>query len=74
MKHYKIIILGGGIAGLNTAYKLQNKYDSIALIEKNDRLGGRIYTYYNKSKHIQIEGGAGRINFKHNLAYKKSGI
>ena len=70
MKHYNIIILGGGIAGLYTAYKLQNAHKSIALIEKNDRLGGRIYTYYNKSKGIQIEGGAGRINYKHKLFNK----
>ena len=70
MKHYKIIILGGGIAGLYTAYKLQKYHKSIALIEKNDRLGGRIYTHHDKSNDIHIEGGAGRINYKHKLFNK----
>lgn len=70
MKHYNVIIIGAGIAGLYTGYKLQKTHPSIAIIEKNDRVGGRIYTYYDKKRHIQVEGGAGRINMKHKLFNK----
>nr|QFG75030.1 MAG: flavin containing amine oxidoreductase [Megaviridae environmental sample] len=67
MKHYNIIIIGAGIAGLYTGYTLQKTHPSIAIIEKNNRVGGRIYTYYDKKKNIHVEGGAGRINVNHRL-------
>jgi len=42
----KILILGGGISGLTTAWTLQKKYPDahITLLEKSDRLGGCIET------------------------------
>jgi hypothetical protein len=41
-----IVIVGGGISGLYTAYKLYKKYDdiTITIYERNNYLGGRIHT------------------------------
>ena len=64
---YDVIILGGGIAGLYTAYTLhqQNPKLSLLLLEKNDYFGGRIYTI--QEKEFTIEAGAGRWNETHFL-------
>ena len=69
MKKYDIIIVGGGISGLNTAYqyfKLHPK-KTILIIDRNNRLGGRIFTYNHeyKNKKYSFEAGAGRISSKH---------
>ena len=60
---YDVIIIGGGIAGLNSAYKLIKKNPTlkILILEKN-RLGGRIDTYHNK--YYQVEEGASRFHEK----------
>ena len=62
---YDCVIIGGGIAGLYTAYNLLNKNPSISLLllEKNDYLGGRIYTVHKKG--LTFEAGAGRFNDEH---------
>ena len=64
---YDIIIVGGGIAGLYTQHKLMQKYKNILLIEKDGRLGGRVWTYNTKvkGKQYSMEGGAGRFNDNH---------
>jgi len=68
---YDIIIIGGGISGLYSAYKLlqKNKDLKILILEKNDYLGGRIKTFkkiINNKKFI-FEEGAGRFNDNHEL-------
>jgi len=49
MKH---IIIGSGISGLYLAYKLIKEKNEISenikIYEKENRIGGRIYTYENK--------------------------
>ena len=64
---YDTIILGGGIAGLYTAYKLQsmNPKMKLLLLEKNDYFGGRIYTVHDND--LIFEAGAGRFNETHVL-------
>lgn len=59
---YDIIILGGGIAGLNTAYQIIKERPSckILLLEKEGQLGGRIHTY--KDRHMTVEAGASRFH------------
>jgi len=59
---YDIIVIGGGIAGLYTTYKIHKKspQTKVLLIEKENRLGGRIHTFINK--HMTVEAGAGRIS------------
>lgn len=53
----KVVIIGGGIAGLAAAYTLQEKTDQVqyTLIEKNQELGGKIITI-NKDGFL-VEGG-----------------
>ena len=62
-KIYDIIILGGGIAGIYTTYKLlkKNPNISILLLEATERFGGRVYT----TSKYQLEAGAGRFSSKH---------
>jgi protoporphyrinogen oxidase len=59
----KYTIIGGGIAGLYSAYILLTLYkiNDIIIIEKEARLGGRIYT------HRGLEMGAGRFSTNHTL-------
>lgn len=54
----RVVIIGGGIAGLATAYSLREHSDSafeIRLIERKDRLGGNIRT--ERGNGFLIEGG-----------------
>ncbi|MEM8488789.1 MAG: NAD(P)/FAD-dependent oxidoreductase [Bacteroidota bacterium] len=39
-----VVILGGGLSGLTTAYLLQSHPVKISILEGRDRLGGRIWT------------------------------
>jgi len=52
----EVIIIGGGIAGLTTAYKLKRHGIKALVLEASDRLGGRIYTKTD-AKHL-LELGA----------------
>lgn len=70
MKSYDIIIIGGGIAGLNIAYQLAKRRDTVPqrvlLLESLDHLGGRVYTYNSKTwNNIPLEAGAGRFHKGH---------
>ena len=59
----KIVILGAGLSGLLTAYRLQNKGFEIEIIEARDRIGGRIHTLHSDS--TEIEMGATWFNEIH---------
>jgi predicted NAD/FAD-binding protein len=41
----KIAIIGGGVAGIGAAYRLQDRFD-VTLFEKNSYLGGHTHTFY----------------------------
>ena len=64
---YDIIIIGGGISGIYTAYKINKTHPNktILLLEKESTLGGRVFTYHDK--YMQVEAGAGRFNDGHTL-------
>ena len=64
----RIVIIGGGISGLFTAIMCKTRIpgSKITLIEKESRLGGRVFT----KKYIDgssFESGAGRFGMKHNI-------
>ena len=74
-KRYDYIILGGGIAGLYTIYKLSIQYPtkSFLLLEKTNRFGGRVHSVQlhpsNDPEYI-LEAGAGRFS-QHHLNLQK---
>ena len=53
----EIVIVGGGISGLHTAYELQKKGKSFVLLEARGRLGGRVLSnnYDTKSSSTVLE-------------------
>lgn len=59
---FDIVILGGGIAGLHSAYEILKRSPNtkLLLLEKENILGGRIYSF--KDKYMQVESGAGRFH------------
>ena len=49
----RIIIVGGGVAGLGAAYKVRRAADAghdveFVLVEKDDRLGGKLFTRHRR--------------------------
>lgn len=69
MKH---VIIGAGITGLYLAYKLITiknvNPEDIVIYEKNNRIGGRVYTYSNKGFNYSV--GAGRLGKNHKYVMK----
>lgn len=48
----KVVIVGGGFAGIGAAIKLANKGHSITIIEPQERLGGLAYAFKKNEKFI----------------------
>ena len=67
---YDVVIVGGGIAGLYSAYRLlqKNPNTKLLLIEKQSDLGGRIFTYHDKT--MTVEAGAGRFAKTHTYLWE----
>jgi monoamine oxidase len=53
----RVVVLGGGIAGLVATYELERAGFAVTLLEARDRLGGRNWTLRNGSK-IEMAGEA----------------
>lgn len=57
-----IMIIGGGPGGLHTSYQLSKRHDSnICLIEKENRLGGRLYDVALDPEHPEWRYGMGAL-------------
>ena len=71
-KKYDLVIIGAGISGLYCATQLQKKFSKILIIEKSNRIGGRIYTRkINISDQQYIfEEGANRFSKYHSKLMK----
>jgi protoporphyrinogen oxidase len=55
---HSVIIVGGGAAGLMTAYELSKHKIQVTVLEAKSRLGGRIHTLRDNSFSQPIERGA----------------
>ncbi|SKB27786.1 flavin monoamine oxidase family protein [Maribacter arcticus] len=58
-----VVIIGAGLTGLLTAYRLQELGYSITVVEARDRIGGRIHTL--ESGNAKVEMGATWFNESH---------
>lgn len=63
-KGYDCIVIGGGISGLYVAYHLLQEGFRVLVLEKGDRLGGRVFTFHNG---MTVDAGAGRFSSSHTL-------
>ena len=53
-----VVVLGAGLAGMAAANRLAQAGYKVAVLEANNRLGGRVYTNYTFDKNFPIELGA----------------
>ena len=60
---HDVIVIGGGIAGLYAAQECIVRGASVMLLEKSERIGGRLQTIYQDGYHY--EAGAGRYSNNH---------
>ena len=65
---YDCIIIGGGMAGLTCAAHLTDSGLHVKVLEKNDRLGGRIRSFYDED--VTIETGASFLAGFYETAHK----
>lgn len=67
---YDIIIIGAGIAGLHMARKCVKDSAKVLILEKDSRLGGRIYTKYKQGPEhdLQYDCGPARVSKHHHRA------
>lgn len=69
-KDKTVAVLGGGLAGLSAAYELKKLGCHITIYEAEERLGGRVYTYYfDKERNHYGELGAMRIPVAHQCTW-----
>lgn len=71
LRNLNVGIIGGGLAGLSTAYELKKLGANITVFDaEGTRIGGRIYThYFNNSRQYYGEFGAMRIPISHETVW-----
>ena len=53
----KVLVIGGGLAGLSAAaYLVKNKFD-VTLLEASPKLGGRVYSFFDEKTNTEIDNG-----------------
>ncbi|MCU0343415.1 MAG: hydroxysqualene dehydroxylase HpnE [Ignavibacterium sp.] len=53
----RCLIIGGGLAGLSAAAILSSKNFNVTLIESSPKLGGRVYSFFDKESNSDIDNG-----------------
>lgn len=53
----KVIIIGGGFAGLSAAVELSSAGFPVTLIEQRRFLGGRAYSFFDKNSGLELDNG-----------------
>ncbi|HCO02172.1 MAG TPA: amine oxidase [Actinobacteria bacterium] len=66
----RVIIVGGGIAGLVAGFELMRQGHEPLILEAQHRVGGRVYTLRNFAPGLYAEAGAMRIPRVHNLTFE----
>ncbi|HVA86695.1 MAG TPA: flavin monoamine oxidase family protein [Candidatus Saccharimonadales bacterium] len=66
----RVIVIGGGIAGLVAAFELARQGHEPIVLEAQHRVGGRVYTLRNFAPGLYAEAGAMRIPRVHDLTLR----
>lgn len=53
----KVIVIGGGIAGISCAMELANNRNEVFLLESSNKLGGRFFSFTDKETGEEIDNG-----------------
>jgi monoamine oxidase len=57
LRGVRVIVAGGGLAGLSAAYELSRHGAEVHLVEARDRLGGRVWTMRDSRNGVHVEAG-----------------
>ncbi|XP_074786537.1 L-amino-acid oxidase [Athene noctua] len=63
----KVVIVGAGISGLTAGKLLQDAGHKVTILERSNRLGGRVRTYRPKGQDWYVELGAMRLPGSHRI-------
>lgn len=56
-EHHRVVVIGAGLAGLTTAYRIQQMTgQSVEVYEARERVGGRVLTAYFDGSHEELGG------------------
>jgi monoamine oxidase len=66
----KVIVIGGGLAGLVAAYELSKLRYDVTVLEAQERPGGRVLTLRDFGDGVYADAGAARIPSDHDLTHK----
>jgi monoamine oxidase len=66
----RVVVVGGGLAGLVCAFELKREGHSVVVLEAQNRVGGRIYTLRSFAPGLYAEAGGMRIPRAHDLTLR----
>ncbi len=66
----KVIVAGGGLAGLVVAYELDKLGYEVKVLEAQAKVGGRVRTIREFSEGLYVDAGAARIPSDHDITLK----